>query len=144
MSRFQFVDDHRELFSIKRLCHVLQVSRSGYYRWRDGRAARAERRAADVALAEQIRAIHAAHDGTYGSPRVVAELRDAGRRVNHKRVERVMREHRIVGVHLRKVRTTVPDLAGRRREAAAGDRDTAGAAYGTRPITIATTTTGEA
>ena len=46
--------------------------------------------------------------------------------------------------HLRKVRTTVPDPAGRRREAAAGDRDTAGAAYGTRPITIATTTTGEA
>lgn len=110
MSRFQFVDDHRELFSIKRLCHVLQVSRSGYYRWRDGRAARAGRRTADEALAERIRAIHATHDGTYGSPRVVAELRDAGRRVNHKRVERVMRVFEIVGVHLRrKVRTTVPE-----------------------------------
>jgi transposase InsO family protein len=110
VSRFQFVDDHRELFSIKRLCHVLQVSRSGYYRWRDGRAARAERRTADEALAERIRAIHATHDGTYGSPRVVAELRDAGRRVNHKRVERVMRVFGIVGVHLRrKVRTTVPE-----------------------------------
>ncbi|MFB4298590.1 IS3 family transposase [Actinomadura sp. NTSP31] len=109
VSRFQFVDDHRELFSIKRLCHVLQVSRSGYYRWRDAAAARAERRAADAALAEQIRRIHAAHDGVYGSPRITAELRDQGRKVNHKRIERVMRAFGILGVHLRRrVRTTVP------------------------------------
>ena len=48
-------------------------------------------------------------DGTYGSPRITAELRAEGRRVNHKRVERVMREAGIVGVHLRKkVTTTVP------------------------------------
>ncbi|GAA1900768.1 hypothetical protein GCM10009736_81380 [Actinomadura bangladeshensis] len=110
MSRFQFVEDHRELFSVKRLCHVLEVSRSGYYRWREARHARAERRRADEALAEQIRRIHADQDGTYGSPRVTAELRDQGWRVNHKRIERVMRAFDIVGVHLRrKVRTTVPE-----------------------------------
>jgi transposase InsO family protein len=109
VSRFQFVDDHRELFSVKRLCHVLQVSRSGYYRWRDGAEARAARRRADEALAEQIRAVHAEFDGTYGSPRITAELRDAGSKVNRKRVERVMRIFGIVGVHLRrKVRTMVP------------------------------------
>jgi transposase InsO family protein len=110
VSRFQFVEDHRDLFSVKRLCHVLQVSRSGYYRWLDARAARAARRAADAALAEEIRQIHAGQDGTYGSPRVTAELRDRGRKVNHKRIERVMRVFDIVGLHLRKkVRTTVPE-----------------------------------
>lgn len=51
-----------------------------------------------------------ASDGTYGVPRVTAELKDAGRRVNHKRVERVMRTFRIVGLHLcKKVRTTIPE-----------------------------------
>jgi transposase InsO family protein len=115
VSRFQFVDDHRDLFSVKRLCRVLQVSRSGYYRWRDAREARAARLAADRVLAEQIRQIHATHDGTYGSPRVMAELRDTGRKVNHKRVERVMRVFGIVGVHLRKkVRTTVPEPSHQR------------------------------
>lgn len=110
MSRFQFVEDHRALFSVKRLCHVLEVSRSGYYRWREALEARAERRRADEALAEQILQIHADQDGTYGSPRVTAELRDAGRKINHKRVERVMRLFGIVGLHLRKrVRTTVPE-----------------------------------
>jgi transposase InsO family protein len=109
VSRFQFVDDHRELFSVKRLCHLLQVSRSGYYRWREGKAGRAQRRCADEALAERIRVIHAEFDGTYGSPRITAELRDAGSKVNRKRVERVMRIFGITGVHLRrKVRTTVP------------------------------------
>lgn len=110
MSRFQFVEDHCALFSVKRLCHVLDVSRSGFYRWRQTRRARLERQRADRALAEEIRTIHAGEDGTYGSPRVTAELHDRGRRVNHKRVERVIRRFGIVGLHLRrKVRTTVPE-----------------------------------
>lgn len=109
MSRFQFVDDHRDTVSVKWLCRILEVSRSGFYRWRASAPVRAERARADRELAERIGVIHADSDGTYGSPRVTAELRDAGFEVNHKRVERVMREHGIVGVHLRKtVRTTVP------------------------------------
>ncbi len=110
MNRFQFVEDHKALYGVKRLCRVLQVSRSGFYRWLKGAAARLARRQADAQLAERVRRIHAEHDGTYGSPRVTAELRAAGMMVNHKRVERVMREHCIAGLRLRKkVRTTVPE-----------------------------------
>lgn len=110
MSRFAFVDDHRGAFGVKRLCRVLKVSRSGFYRWLRAAPARAARAAADAALAEEIWQIHGEFDGTYGSPRVTAELRARGRRVNHKRVARVMRHCGIVGLHLRKkVRTTVPE-----------------------------------
>ena len=121
MSRFQFVDDHRELFSVKRLCHVLQVSRSGYYRWREAAEARAARRRADAVLAERIRAIHAGHDGTYGSPRITAELRRRGWKVNPKRVYRLMREDNLLCVRKRKFvvttdsnhsRKVYPNLAG--------------------------------
>lgn len=109
MSRFQFVADHRDAFGVKRLCRVLEVSRSGFYRWLSAALGRAARAAADAALAADIKKIHAEFDGTYGSPRVTAELRDKGGRVNHKRVARVMRVFGIVGVRLRKkVRTTVP------------------------------------
>ncbi|MER7514755.1 IS3 family transposase [Streptomyces lavendulae] len=109
-SRFQFVDDHRGAFGVKRLCRILHLSRSGFYRWIAGADARAERVRADAELAERIGEIHAESDGTYGAPRVTAELRDAGVRINHKRVARIMRSRGIVGFHLRKkVRTTIPE-----------------------------------
>ncbi|WP_326693224.1 IS3 family transposase (plasmid) [Streptomyces sp. NBC_01795] len=109
-SRFQFVDDHRGAFGVKRLCRMLRLSRSGFYRWLAGADARAERVRADADLAERIAAIHVESDGTYGAPRVAAELRDAGVQVNHKRVARVMRARGIVGFHLRKkFRTTIPE-----------------------------------
>lgn len=102
---------------------MLEVARSSFYKWRASAAARAERAAADAALAGRIEAIHTEHAGTYGSPRITAELRlGDGVLINHKRVERVMRENGIVGLRLRKrVATTVgepsdtpvPDLLGR-------------------------------
>ncbi|WAX82153.1 IS3 family transposase [Streptomyces sp. KMM 9044] len=110
VSRFQFVDDHRGAFGVKRLCRVLEVSRSGFYRWLKGAPARIERARSDARLARRIREIHKESDGTYGVPRITAELWDAGIEVNHKRVARVMARIGLQGVHLRKkVRTTVPE-----------------------------------
>ncbi|WP_079142019.1 IS3 family transposase [Streptomyces noursei] len=80
------------------------------------------RAAADARLAVRIRAVHRESDGTYGVPRITAELREAGERVNHKRIARVMRSIGLAGVRLRRRhRTTVadpaaakaPDLIGR-------------------------------
>lgn len=112
MNRFQFVDDHRDTFEVKRLCRVLELNRSSYYKWRAGAPARAGREAADAALAAEIRAAHTDSDATYGSPRITAELRENGRHINRKRVARVMRKYDIVGIRLRRrVRTTIPDPA---------------------------------
>ncbi|WP_434587336.1 IS3 family transposase [Streptomyces sp. A5-4] len=109
VSRFQFVADHNDAFGVKRLCRILGLSRSGFYRHLAGSDARAGRARADAELAERITSVHTESDGTYGAPRVTAELQGAGLRVDHKRVERVMRKFDIVGLHLRKkVRTTVP------------------------------------
>lgn len=110
MSRFQFVEDHRGAFGVKRLCRVLEVSRSGFYRWLKAAPARMARARSDARLARRIREIHRESDSTYGIPRITAELKDAGIDVNHKRVARVMRRIGLQGVHLRKkVRTTVPE-----------------------------------
>lgn len=77
-----------------------------------GAEARVGQARVDTGLAERIIEIHQESDGTYGAPRVTAELRDGGERVNHKRVVRVMRKFGIVGFHLcKKVRTTIPEPA---------------------------------
>jgi len=111
VSRFAFISAHREDFPVKRLCQVLEVNRSSYYKWCAAAPARAARERADAALAARIREVHAEFDGAYGSPRITAELRETGEApVNHKKVTRVMRAFGIVGTHLRRrVRTTVPE-----------------------------------
>ncbi|MFG2631850.1 hypothetical protein [Streptomyces sp. NPDC048473] len=48
MSRFRFVDEHRGAFGVKRLCRILKVSRSGFYRWMAGAEMRASRERDDV------------------------------------------------------------------------------------------------
>jgi transposase InsO family protein len=87
------------------------VCRSSYYKWRASAPARAARAAADDALAARIKAVHADSDGTYGAPRITAELRDGdGQPVNRKRIARIMRQRGIAGLRLRRrVATTVPE-----------------------------------
>ncbi|MGW0087144.1 IS3 family transposase [Streptomyces sp. NPDC003393] len=112
VSRFQFVADHRDAYGVKRLCEVLGLNRSSYYKWLAGRKARASRQTEDRLLAERIRKVQGESGGTYGSPRVTAELRAKGLRINAKRVARVMRTFSIAGIRLRRrVRTTVPGPA---------------------------------
>ncbi|WP_307619257.1 IS3 family transposase [Streptomyces sp. V3I7] len=122
VNRFHFVADHQRRYGVKRLCTTLGIARSSFYYWRRTAADRAARQAADAALAARIRAVHLEPDGTYGVPRITAELRDDGERVNHKRIARVMRSIGLAGVRLRRRhRTTVadpaaakaPDLIGR-------------------------------
>lgn len=108
--RWDFISAHAGEFGVQRLCRVLAVSRSGYYRWIAGAEARAARQAADEALVAEIRGIHTESGETYGVLRVHADLQGCGHHVNRKRVARLMRENGVVGRHLRrKKRTTVPD-----------------------------------
>ncbi|WTA24476.1 IS3 family transposase (plasmid) [Streptomyces sp. NBC_00853] len=108
--RWRFISDHHVEYGIQRLCRILQVSRSGFYRWRLAEPARAARAEAETALTEQIWTIHGTTRGAYGVPRITRELRETGPVVNHKRVARLMRAAGITGRHLRKgKRTTVQD-----------------------------------
>jgi len=113
--RFQFVDDYATTYSVKRLCHVLNLNRSSFYKWRDGEPVRRQRRNADETLVAQMRDYHEEFDATIGVRRMTAEINDHTKDpVNHKRIERLMRQHQIVGVNLRKKkRTTIPDQGAR-------------------------------
>ncbi len=109
---YRFVDEQKaEGFLVERICDIAGVSTSAYYHWkrhRDGVPTVGE--LAERRLVKEIKQIHGDSEGTYGSPRVTRELRRQGRCVNHKRVERLMRIHDIVGYTPKKHRvTTIPD-----------------------------------
>lgn len=86
--------------SIATLCRLLGVSTSGYYGWRGRTPSKRDRE--DKALQEQIRQIHRESRGTYGAPRVHAELQARGIRCSRKRVARLMRELGLQGVSRRR------------------------------------------
>jgi putative transposase len=88
------------VFPVAALCRVLQVSKSGYYAWLKRPAS--ERATRDALLVPQIVASHERSDNTYGSPRILGDLQEAGERVGRKRVARLMREEGLIGVSRRR------------------------------------------
>jgi putative transposase len=96
------------MFPIATMCRVLGVSTSGYYSWR--RRGPSKRAVEDEYLTERIRDSHQRSDGTYGVPRIHADLADEGLHVSRKRVARLMQAAGLQGVTRRKgFRTTRPD-----------------------------------
>lgn len=80
------------------MCAVLELTRSKYYVWREGKEARRVRKEADAALFAVVEQIWKDSKEAYGSPRITVELREAhGMVVNEKRVARLMREGGIEG-----------------------------------------------
>jgi putative transposase len=123
VTRYRCVDAQKAAgFPVVAACQAAGVTRSAYYAWTTRVQGAAERQREEATLVAEIRRLHARSGGSYGAPRVTAELGRRGRRVNHKRVERLMRLHGIVGYRPRRRRSLTkpdagaapaPDLLGR-------------------------------
>jgi len=106
------VSANQAKYSVRRMCDLLGVSPSGYYAWKSREAS--SRAVADKELRDQIGAIYERSRGTYGAPRIQAELAANGTRVSRKRVARLMREAGWVGAsRRRRIATTVRDVKAR-------------------------------
>ena len=104
------MSENRAIHPVATMCRVLGVSPSGYHAW--VRRTPSQRAHEDAVLKDRIVAIHSAAHGTYGAPRIHAELADEGVHVGRKRVARLMRAAGLAGVSRRRfVTTTVRDGA---------------------------------
>jgi putative transposase len=104
VSLFEVIAAEEANFPIKLMCKLLEVARSGYYAWKE--RVPSERAKENEVLAKEIEDIHGGSRKTYGSPRVLEELRARGRKIGRKRVARIMREKGIYGRRKRKFRKT--------------------------------------
>ncbi len=91
--KYKFIREHRQEFSIKRMCQLLNVTRSGYYAWRPEKAG--PRELENQVLVEQIHAEYKLSRKTYGSPRIQASLLRQGVKCGRNRVARLMRQEGI-------------------------------------------------
>jgi putative transposase len=126
---FRLIDAEKANYPVSLLCRALGVSRSGYYDWKDRPPSK--KATEDATLTEKVREVHDRSRGTYGYPRVHAELRALGVRCSRKRIARLMRKNGLTGcMRGRKKRTTrhdryataAPDLLRRNFAAAAPDK----------------------
>ena len=120
---------HQAVYRVATMCRVLDVSTSGYYAWLKREPSRRARE--DEALTGRIKQIHRWSRGTYGVPRMHAELKAQGIQVGPKRVAKLMRRNELAGISRRKTtRTTIrgerqrpaPDLVNREFSASRPDR----------------------
>ncbi len=107
MTAYRFIDAERATWPVRMMCRALRVARSAYYDWKQGKPS--ARATGDAALAVHIKVIHRGSRGTYGVPRVLAELREQGYRVGKDRVGRLMREAGLTGTPKRRFRPTTTD-----------------------------------
>jgi putative transposase len=102
--KFAFIRAENVAYPVATMCRVLGVSTSGFYAWQ--KEPLSARTRSDAALAKQVAAAHKKSRGTYGSPRVHAELRAEGTRVGQKRIARIMRAEGLVARSKRRFRRT--------------------------------------
>ena len=91
--KYQFIAEHCGDYPVTVMCHVLEVSVSGYYAWHKREPSQHSRE--DAQLAEQVKITFQANRGVYGSPRVHADLKAQGITCARKRVARLMREQEL-------------------------------------------------
>ena len=94
--KYRFINDHRHAYKVATMCRVLKVARAGCYAWLH--QPNSNRTIQDERLLGLIRDSYVASGGVYGSPRVFADLREAGETCGKHRVERIMRSHKIQAV----------------------------------------------
>lgn len=106
--KYAFMAAHEQEFSLKRMCRILRVSRSGYYAWKQRTPSKRER--ANQELLVQIQAAYQLSRRTYGSPRVHAHLRRQGYFCGRNRVAHLMKLHQMVArkAHRKHPVTTQP------------------------------------
>jgi transposase InsO family protein len=102
--KYQFIDEQRSGFRVKKMCHILDLSRSTYYARR--KRPPSFRVKENEALLKKIKDAHKMSRMTYGSPRVTKELRAGGVICGKNRVARLMQNHGIFAKTKRKFRVT--------------------------------------
>ena len=125
MIRFQFVDDHRTEYSVKRMCDVLKLNRSSFYKWVSTRKKRRLKMYSDAVIGARIKTIFDDKHGLYGAKRIAASLKEDTTYIpiNHKKVARIMKSMGLKGFSKRRRCITtrrkpghrvMPDLVGRK------------------------------
>ena len=102
--KYGFMEKHRSSYEVKKMAKALEITRSGYYAWLEGKESPKKR--ADQELIQQIKAIYVKSKFIYGSPRITAQLHRDGVSCGKNRVARLMRQNQLLSRRQKKYKIT--------------------------------------
>ena len=105
---YVWIGEHRDQYSVTRMCRQLEVSRTGYCQWT--RRVPSHRSMANAVLDAQVAAIHASSKRSYGRPRIVRGLHEQGVQVSHERVRNSLKRQGLRPVYKRPYRVTTDSV----------------------------------
>lgn len=88
--KYGFIEEHKEVFSVERMCQLWKITRSGYYAWKQRGVGIRQKENQD--LLNRIREAYQRGRKVYGSPRITRELKSQGISCGENRVARLMRQ----------------------------------------------------
>lgn len=104
--KYAFIHQHRQAFSIQRMCRVLGVARSGYYAWRQRGGEPSPRRRQQAVLDQRVAQAYQRRKRRSGAPRLALDLGDDGLAVNRKTVAASLRRQGLRAKAARKFKAT--------------------------------------
>lgn len=87
---YLFIKDHEKIYSIEKMCKVLEISNSSYYKWK--KQAVSERQKLVILIKEAITSIYFTAKQRYGSPRITLELQNTGYQISRITVAKYMKQ----------------------------------------------------
>lgn len=105
--KFDWIKANSSSFSVKKMCEILEISRSRFYEFCKNPISAIRKR--DEPILAEIQRIHKEHEGRYGSPRIASEIRDSLFQAGVNKVARIMRENGIFGRICRKYKVVTTD-----------------------------------
>jgi transposase InsO family protein len=91
--KYQFIKDNRLAFAVKKMSLILEVSKSGYYKWHNKQPG--SRAQENIMLLNRIKDVFNEHKGCYGSPRITRQLKNNGIPCGKNRIARIMQKNSI-------------------------------------------------
>nr|WP_157686189.1 IS3 family transposase [Bacillus thuringiensis] len=102
--KFKFIHRHRFTYRVEKMCQVLHVSRSGYYKWKHH--TKSPRQIQREQITKEIHRIFLESRCLYGSPKVTSVLRQKGKQISQKTVARIMKEQGLQSRTVKKYKAT--------------------------------------
>ncbi|MBE5885171.1 MAG: transposase [Lachnospiraceae bacterium] len=94
--KYEAISKYSSTFSVRKMCKVLELDSSNYYRWKRAEEKRKQKISDELKLVKQVEKVFNDSDKTYGYRAMQSALKNEGIVISEYKIRRIMRENMII------------------------------------------------